>query len=140
MNFGLMLPVQNPARWALPFADFYREQIEQTVLAGELGYDTIWLSEHHFDDDGWSPSLLPLAAATATPTSRIRIGTFVLILPFQPALRVAEDAATVDLLSNGRLDLGVGKGYRVKEFHGFGLAREPREAHLEEGLEILRRA
>ena len=62
MNFGLMLPFQNPARWALPFADFYREQLAQVELAEELGYDTIWLTEHHFDDDGWSPSLLPLAA------------------------------------------------------------------------------
>lgn len=140
MNFGLMLPFQNPARWALPFADFYREQIEQVVLAEELGYDTIWLTEHHFDDDGWSPSLLPLAAGIATRTSRVRIGTFILILPFQHALRVAEDAATVDLLSNGRLDLGVGKGYRVKEFQGFGMAREQRDVHLEEGLEIIRRA
>jgi alkanesulfonate monooxygenase SsuD/methylene tetrahydromethanopterin reductase-like flavin-dependent oxidoreductase (luciferase family) len=140
MNFGLLMPFQNPARWAQPYPDLYREQIEQIVLAEELGYDTIWLTEHHFDDDGWSPSLLPLAAGIATRTSRIRIGTFILILPFQNALRVAEDAATVDILSNGRLDLGVGKGYRVKEFRGFGIDRDQRDVHLEEGLEILRRA
>jgi probable F420-dependent oxidoreductase len=140
MNFGLLMPFQNPARWAQPYPDFYREQLDQIVLAEELGYDTIWLTEHHFDDDGWSPSLLPLAAGVATRTSRIRIGTFILILPFQNPLRVAEDAATVDILSNGRLDLGVGKGYRTKEFRGFGIDRDQRDARLEEGLEILRRA
>lgn len=140
MNFGLLMPFQNPSRWAQPYPDLYREQIEQIVLAEELGYDTIWLTEHHFDDDGWSPSLLPLAAGIATRTSRIRIGTFILILPFQNALRVAEDAATVDILSNGRLDLGVGKGYRVKEFRGFGILREQREARLEEDLEVIRQA
>jgi alkanesulfonate monooxygenase SsuD/methylene tetrahydromethanopterin reductase-like flavin-dependent oxidoreductase (luciferase family) len=135
-----MMPFQNPSRWARPYPEVYREFIEQTVLAEELGYDTIWLTEHHFDEDGWSPSLLPLAAGIATRTSRIRIGTFILILPFQHALRVAEDAATVDILSNGRFDLGVGKGYRLKEFTGFGIAREQREALLEEGVEVIRRA
>lgn len=140
MRFGFMMPFQNPSRWERSYPEIYREFIDQTVLAEELGYDTIWLTEHHFDDDGWSPSLLPLAAGIATRTSRIRIGTFILILPFQHALRVAEDAATVDILSNGRFDLGVGKGYRLKEFAGFGIPREQREALLEEGLEVIQRA
>jgi alkanesulfonate monooxygenase SsuD/methylene tetrahydromethanopterin reductase-like flavin-dependent oxidoreductase (luciferase family) len=140
MRFGLMMPFQNPPRWARPYPALYREFIEQTVLAEELGYDAIWLTEHHFDVDGWSPSLLPLAAGIATRTTRIRIGTFILILPFQHALRVAEDAATVDILSNGRFDLGVGKGYRLNEFKSFGVPREQRDALLEEGLEVIRRA
>src|SRR4051812_4875074 len=93
MRFGFMMPFQNPPRWEKPYPELYREYIEQIELAEQLGYDTVWLTEHHFDDDGWSPSLLPLAAGIATRTSRIRIGTFILILPFQNALRVAEDAA-----------------------------------------------
>ena len=133
MNVGLLMPFQNPARWAQLYPDLYREQLEQIVLAEALGYDTIWLTEHHFDDGGWSPSLLPLAAGITTRTSRIRIGTFILILPFQNPLRVAEDAATVDILSNGRLDLGVGKGYRTNEFRGFGIDRNQRDARLEGG-------
>jgi alkanesulfonate monooxygenase SsuD/methylene tetrahydromethanopterin reductase-like flavin-dependent oxidoreductase (luciferase family) len=140
MNFGLLMPFQNPPRWAKPYPQLYREQIEQIVRAEELGFDTIWLTEHHFDIDGWSPSLLPLAAGIATRTQRIRIGTFILILPFQNALRVAEDTATVDILSNGRFDLGVGKGYRIKEFDGFGIARDQREARMEEDLEVIRGA
>lgn len=140
MNFGLFMPFQNPPRWAWPYPELYREYLEQTVYAEELGYDTIWLTEHHFAEDGWSPSLLPLAAGIATRTQRIRIGTFILILPFHHAVRVAEDAATVDILSAGRLDIGVGKGYRVGEFVSFGIPREERAARLEEGLEVLRRA
>jgi alkanesulfonate monooxygenase SsuD/methylene tetrahydromethanopterin reductase-like flavin-dependent oxidoreductase (luciferase family) len=140
VNFGLFIPFQNPPRWAQPYPALYREYVEQVVMAEQWGYDTIWLTEHHFAEDGWSPSLLPLAAGIATRTQRIRIGTFILILPFHHALRVAEDAATVDILSNGRLDLGVGKGYRVGEFVSFGVPREERAARLEEGLEVLHRA
>ena len=140
MDFGLLMPFQNPARWARPFPELYQEQLDHIVTAEQLGYDTIWLTEHHFDQDGWSPALLPLAAGIATRTQRIRIGTCILILPFQNALRVAEDATTVDILSNGRFDLGVGKGYRVNEFTGFGIPRQTRDAQLEEGLEVIQKA
>ena len=140
MDFGLLMPFQNPARWARPFPELYQEQLGHIVAAEQLGYDTIWLTEHHFDQDGWSPALLPLAAGIATRTRRIRIGTCILILPFQNALRVAEDATTVDILSNGRFDLGVGKGYRVNEFTGFGIPRQTRDAQLEEGLEVIQKA
>lgn len=140
MDFGLLMPFNNPARWAQPFPELYRTQIEQIVRAEELGYDTIWLTEHHFDRDGWSPSLMPLAGGIATRTERIRIGTCILVLPFQNALRVAEDAATVDIMSNGRFDLGIGKGYRINEFAGFGIPREERNAQLEEGLEVIQKA
>ena len=133
MDFGLLMPFQNPARWARPFPELYQEQLDHIVAAEQLGYDTIWLTEHHFDQDGWSPALLPLAAGIATRTQRIRIGTCILILPFQNALRVAEDATTVDILSNGRFDLGVGKGYRVNEFTGFGIPARPATPNSKRG-------
>src|SRR5713101_9715877 len=101
MRFGLLMPFWNPSRWPRPYPELYREHLHQIVHAEELGYDHIWLTEHHFDHDGWSPALLPLAAGIATRTQRIRIGTDILILPLHNALRVAEDAATVDILSNG---------------------------------------
>lgn len=140
MRFGLFIPFQNPSRWARPYPELYQEHLHQIVRAEELGYDNIWLTEHHFDQDGYSPSLLPLAAGIATRTQRIRIGTFILILPLHNALQVAEDAATIDILSNGRFDLGVGKGYRVNEFAGFGIPHEQRATLLEEGIEVIRRA
>ena len=137
MKFGLLMPFWNPARWERPFPELYQNLLDQIARVEELGYDNIWLTEHHFDTDGWSPALLPLAAGIATRTTRIRIGTFILILPFQHALRVAEDSITVDILSNGRFDLGVGKGYRNKEFHAFGFPREQRDARLEEDLAVI---
>jgi alkanesulfonate monooxygenase SsuD/methylene tetrahydromethanopterin reductase-like flavin-dependent oxidoreductase (luciferase family) len=140
MNFGLMFPFRNSPAVKLPFPELYRKHLDLTVKAEELGYDTIWLTEHHFVDDGYASSLLPIAAAIAARTKKIRIGTFVLLLPLHNALLVAEDAATVDIISNGRLDLGLGQGYRVDEFTGFNISRKERGARLEEGAEIIRKA
>jgi len=105
-----------------------------------LGVDEVWLSEHHFADDGTCPALLPVAAAIAATTSRIRIGTKVMLLPFHNPVRLAEDAAVVDIVSHGRLDLGLAAGYRPAEFAGFGIDRSERAARMDEGLLVLRRA
>src|ERR1041385_3422447 len=116
MNVGLMFSFRNPPKWKKPWADVYESQLEQVRLAEELGYDSIWLTEHHFAEDGYSPSLLPIASAIAAVTKRVRIGTNLLLLPLHNAVRVGEDAATVDVISNGRLDLGLGQGYAPGEF------------------------
>jgi alkanesulfonate monooxygenase SsuD/methylene tetrahydromethanopterin reductase-like flavin-dependent oxidoreductase (luciferase family) len=139
MDFGILLPFRNPAQWHAPITKIYDEHIEEAVLAEELGYDHVWTTEHHFYDDAWSPSLLPILAAIAQRTSRIRLGTFIIILPFHHPVRVAEDAATVDILSKGRLDLGLGQGYVVSEFESFRIPRRERAARLEEGSELIRR-
>jgi alkanesulfonate monooxygenase SsuD/methylene tetrahydromethanopterin reductase-like flavin-dependent oxidoreductase (luciferase family) len=140
MKFGPLFPFRNPPAKAVPWSQLYRDHIQLAVDAEELGYDHVWLTEHHFVDDGYSPSLLPIGAAIAARTRRIRIGTFVLLLPLHDPLRVAEDAATVDIISDGRLDLGLGQGYRVGEFVGFGVSRKERGPRLEEGAELIRRA
>jgi alkanesulfonate monooxygenase SsuD/methylene tetrahydromethanopterin reductase-like flavin-dependent oxidoreductase (luciferase family) len=139
MDFGILLPFRNPAQWHAPITKIYDEHIEEAVLAEELGYDHVWTTEHHFYDDAWSPSLLPILAAIAQRTSRIRLGTFIIILPFHHPVRVAEDAATVDIQSKGRLDLGLGQGYVVSEFESFRIPRRERAARLEEGSELIRR-
>ena len=116
MKFGLMHDFRNPAPWHRPYGELYRLLLDQCVRADELGYDQIWLTEHHFSGD-YNPTPLHAATAIAARTERIRIGTFVLLLPFYHPVRVAEDVAFIDNLSKGRFDLGVGQGYRVEEFY-----------------------
>jgi alkanesulfonate monooxygenase SsuD/methylene tetrahydromethanopterin reductase-like flavin-dependent oxidoreductase (luciferase family) len=130
---------RNSSRNELSYSELYRRHVDLCVEAEDLGFDTIWLTEHHFVEDGYSPSMLPLAAAIAARTKRIRIGTFVLLMPLHIPLHVAEDAATVDVLSNGRFDLGLGQGYVPREFAGFNIPREERSRRLREGVEIVRR-
>ena len=119
----------------------YHETMEQIVYAEELGFDIAWLAELHF----YRPfsilsSPLILAAALVQRTQRIRLGTAVVLLPLQHPVRVAEDAATVDLLSQGRLELGVGRGAIAIHFRGFNVPVEESRARFEEALTIIERA
>jgi alkanesulfonate monooxygenase SsuD/methylene tetrahydromethanopterin reductase-like flavin-dependent oxidoreductase (luciferase family) len=122
------------------YGEYYAECLDEVAEADRLGFDTIWMSEHHLTSDGFLPSPLVMAAAIAARTSRIRIGTSILVLPLHHPLRVAEDAAVADLLSGGRMILGVGQGYAEGEFAAFGIERQHRAALLEEGVDILRQA
>src|SRR5215469_14452755 len=140
LNVGLLFPFRNPPAWRKPFAAFYADQLAQTREAEELGYDEIWLTEHHFAEDGSSPAILPIASAIAAITGRIRIGTYLVLLPLHNAVRVAEDAATIDIISNGRFDLGVGQGYAPGEFAAYGVDRKARAGRLEEGIQVIRGA
>lgn len=140
LKFGLTCGFQNPPRWARPFAELYRITLDQLVLAEQLGFDSVWVQEHHFTEDGFCPSVLPVCAALATRTSRVTIGTRVLLLPLHDPVRVAEDAAVVDILSNGRFQLGVAAGYRVEEFEAFGVDRRERGGRMEEAVQVIQRA
>lgn len=139
IRFGMWYDFRNPPAWKRPYDDLYAEIIDQIVWGEQHGFDDIWLSEHHFIDDGYSPSLLPIAAAIAARTKTIHIGTSVMLLPFHNPVRLAEDAATVDVISRGRFELGVGVGYKVEEFESFGISSKERGARTNEGLEIIRR-
>ena len=139
LRFGLWYDFRNPPEWRQDPARLYRSAVDQVVRAEALGWDDVWLSEHHFIEDGYTPSMLPIAAAIAQRTSKIRIGTSVLLLPLHDPLRVAEDSATVDILSGGRFELGVGAGYRLGEFAGFNIPHKSRDGRMEEQVTILRR-
>ena len=97
LNVGLLFPFRNPPAWRKPFADFYADQLAQTRIAEELGYDEIWLTEHHFAEDGYSPAILPIAAAIAAITKYIRIGTYLV----QRRLALIGDGRSVRCLFAG---------------------------------------
>ncbi|MFT4583318.1 MAG: alkanesulfonate monooxygenase SsuD [Gammaproteobacteria bacterium] len=139
VRFGLLWPFRNPSFNRVPWQDLYRTHMDLIVQSEAMGYDNAWLTEHHFVDDGYSPSLLPIAGGIAARTSRIRIGTFLVLLPLHNPVRIAEDTATVDLMSDGRFDLGVGLGYRRKEFGDQGISHTERGARLREGIDIIQR-
>jgi len=139
LRFGVLWPFRNPEWARAPWEELYRTHLDLIVDSERLGFDNAWLTEHHFVDDGYSPSLLPIAAAVAARTTRIRIGTFLLLLPLHNPVRVAEDSATVDLISDGRFDLGVGLGYRLAEFNDQGIPVAQRAGRMQEGLTIVRR-
>ena len=139
LRFGLLWPFRNPAWAHVPWDDFYQSHLDLVVESEQMGFDEAWLTEHHFIEDGYSPSLLPIGAAIAARTHRIRIGTFLLLLPLHNPVRVAEDTATLDLISGGRFDLGVGLGYRRAEFDDQGIPARERAGRMQEGLAIVRR-
>jgi alkanesulfonate monooxygenase SsuD/methylene tetrahydromethanopterin reductase-like flavin-dependent oxidoreductase (luciferase family) len=119
----------------------YQETLELFVAAEQLGFEVGWLAEHHFKEvAGRLPSLFPMLAAAAQRTRRIRLGASVILLPFTHPLRVAEDAAVVDALSDGRLELGVGSGGDPLEFEAYGVDLAKRHPLTTDALATLQRA
>jgi alkanesulfonate monooxygenase SsuD/methylene tetrahydromethanopterin reductase-like flavin-dependent oxidoreductase (luciferase family) len=139
LGFGLVTTQRHPddPRSA---GEVYRDAVELSVLAERVGFESVWLSEHHFIDDGYLPRTMVLAGAIAARTERIRIGTAVLLAPLHDPLALAEEAAVVDLLSSGRLTLGLGTGWRAGEFNGFGVPQEALGERLSEIIRVLREA
>ena len=121
-------------------AEVYAQALAEARLADEVGFHAVWLAEHHFSSYGLCPSLGVLAAAVARETRRVRIGTGVVIAPFAHPIRIAEEFGMVDILSGGRLDFGLGRGYQPKEFRGLGVSMEKTRERFDEALEVIRRA
>jgi len=138
MRFGTYYFLQAPPTITHP--DVIRHEIEQMVWTEELGFDSIWLTEHHFIDYGLSVSPAVLAAAAAMRTRRVRIGLAAAILPFHDPVRLAEELAIVDILCEGRLDVGVGRGNRPVEFEGYRVPQIENRERFEECLAIMLKA
>ena len=136
MKFGMFYVLECPDG---DYRRAYKEMLGQVEYAEELGWDSIWLAEHHGSAYGSMPSPQVAAAAIAAITENMRIGLAVSILPFDHPVRVAEDFAMVDCISNGRLDMGVGRGYQPREFKHLGIAglQEKSREIFEENLDIL---
>jgi probable F420-dependent oxidoreductase len=131
---------QLPATSERTFHQEYRETLDLVRLVEAEALDSAWVSEHHGAGDGYLPSLLPMLAAFAAVTSRIELGTGVVLAPFHDPLRMAEDFAVVDQLSGGRTIAGFGIGWRDEEFRSWGIDISSRTRRTIEFVEILRRA
>jgi alkanesulfonate monooxygenase SsuD/methylene tetrahydromethanopterin reductase-like flavin-dependent oxidoreductase (luciferase family) len=140
MQVGVALAIKTLADQTEPLEQVYQTFIQEAILAEELGFDFVSTSEHHFEDDAWSPSQLPILANIAAQTSRVRLHTNIFLLPLHHPLRVSEDAATVDILSHGRLDLTCGTGSVAEEFVPFGVDQKTRWGRFFEAMEIIRRS
>ena len=137
MRFGIFGSAQ--ARRGGPDVDSgagFRDFVEYNVEAEALGFHSTFVVEHHFTGFGQISATLNLLTWIGARTSTLRLGTAVMTLPWHNPVLLAEQAATIDLLSNGRLDFGVGQGYRHNEFAGFCVPMEEAGARFEESLEI----
>ena len=138
MKFGQLHLFENPlGRSEKEIVD---EQFDIMVRAEEFGFDSVWPAEHHFSEYGYCASPAVTLAALASRTQRIRLGTGVVVLPLNHPVRVAEEYAMLDLLSGGRVDLGVGRGYQPHEFAGYGVDQASSRDIFRESVEIIQKA
>ena len=117
---------------------YYREFLEEVMLGEELGFDSVWLEEHHGVKNHYWPSPLSGLAGIATRTERLVFGTDIIVLPFYHPVRVAEDAAMLDIMSDGRFILGAAIGYKPDEFELYQVPLEKRGARFEEALQLIK--
>ena len=120
-------------------SEMFRRQLEEVELAERIGIDQIWFFEHHLNPSGPVPSPNLLIAAAARTTSRIRFASMVNILPFRHPLLVAEEAAMLDNMTDGRFDMGLGRGLRPPEFEAFGVDQQQSREMFLESFDIIRR-
>ena len=139
LRFGVVYDFRNPPSSGTDNPTFYAELLHQAVWLEGIGLDLAWFTEHHFVNDGYLPSWIPVASAMAARTTKMCFSSDISILPLYQPVRLAEDLAVADNISNGRIEIGVGLGYVPRDFAGYGLSTTQRLSRTEEGLEILTR-
>ena len=137
MKFGIYSSIADPPRGER-LDQRIDEVIAEAKLAEEAGFDSCFFGEHHQDRDGFLPSPLIVATAVAAHTSTLNVGTSVILLPLHNPVHLAEDVITLDLVSKGRIILGVGLGYQDADFRAFEVPVRQRVGRFEEGVEIIR--
>jgi alkanesulfonate monooxygenase SsuD/methylene tetrahydromethanopterin reductase-like flavin-dependent oxidoreductase (luciferase family) len=120
VKVGIYFDLRNPPHSPRPWTNLYGFALEMCEEAERLGCDSVWTTEHHLFDDGYMTQPLGFLTAVAARTKKVRLGTAIVIAPLHHPVEIAEQAALVDIVSGGRLDLGLGAGYRVPEFELFG--------------------
>jgi luciferase family oxidoreductase group 1 len=138
MNFGTFLLMQSPS--ARPAPEIFARGVEMAQAAEALGFRNVWLAEHHFSTYGYLSRPAQLATYIAARTTRLRVGTAVIVVPLHHPLVIAEEIATLDLLAGGRVDVGLGRGYQHYEFERFGLELESGRQRWEESVDIILKA
>lgn len=139
MRVGIYQDLRDPPAWRRGWDVVCGQALERVEEAERIGLDSVWATEHHFFDDSYLPQPLTWCAAAAARTKRIRVGTAIVIAPLHHPIEIAEQAALVDQISGGRLELGLGAGYVGREFEAFGADRDRRFAQTEEHLIEVRR-
>src|SRR5262245_60121755 len=135
MNFGTFLLMQSPS--ARSSQEIFSRGVEVAQAAETLGFRNVWLAEHHFSTYGYLSRPVQLATYIAAKTTRLRVGTAVIVVPLHHPLVIAEEIATLDLLAGGRVDIGLGRGYQHYEFERFGLELSSSRARWEEAVDVL---
>ena len=138
MEFGTFLLMQSPS--ARSSQEIYGRALDIAQAAEDLGFRNIWLAEHHFSTYGYLSRPVQLATYLAAKTTRLRVGTAVIVVPLHHPLVIAEEIATLDLLAGGRVDIGLGRGYQHYEFERFGLELESGRGRWEEAVDIILKA
>ncbi len=139
MEFGIFPCTEDPPAGA-HMDRIWDEIVNETLQAEKSGFKYVGITEHHQQPDGYMPSPLTVCAGLAGVTKTIRIGSCLLLLPLYHPVRVAEDGALVDIISKGRLFLGVGAGYVDSDFSAFGIPKKNLPSLFEEGIEVLYRS
>jgi len=135
MDIGTFLLMQSPG--ARSSEEVYARGIEQAQAAEALGYRNVWLGEHHFSTYGYLSRPTQFATYLAAKTTKLRVGTAVIVVPLHHPLLIAEEIAMLDILSGGRLDVGLGRGYQRYEFERFGLQLDAGGHRWDEAIDIL---
>ena len=140
MQFGLFGGARTKRSVGIEDSQGYESFIDYVIEADRLGFKQLFMVEHHFTGQGQVSASMAVLAYLAARTRKIRLGTAVVVLPWHNPVLVAEQAATLDLLSGGRVDFGVGKGYRQAEFDGFCIPMAEATERFDEAMEIIRKA
>lgn len=138
LRVGLVYDFRNTSATGMDNPSLYAAIMDQVAWLDGLGLDLVWFTEHHFLEDGYLPSWIPVAGALAARTKHARFSCDVCLLPFNHPIRLAEDLAVLDNISGGRVEVGLGMGYAPHEFRGFGLPVSRRVSLTDEGIAVLK--